>query len=236
MTTNGTLLSRFADELADAGLQRVNISLDTLRPERFAQITRLGKLEDALAGIEAAHRAGLRPVKINSVIIRGLNEDEILDLAQKTVTDGWNLRFIEWMPIGEADLAADWSRCVVTTKEIRDQVEAALGALTPAKPEQGGGPARYYRLPHATGTVGFVSPITAHFCHSCNRLRLTADGQLRPCLLSDQEIDLRTALRAGAGMQQIKDLLLQGIEQKPMQHHLDQAQSAASRTMAQIGG
>jgi cyclic pyranopterin phosphate synthase len=253
MTTNGILLSRYATALAKAGLQRVNISLDTLHPRRFQHITRLGRLEDVLDGIEAARRAGLEPVKINTVVIRGMNGDEVVDLARKTMEAGWNIRFIEMMPVGNGVLAdGGWRERVVTAQEIRSKIEAALGELEPAKvsgstarldalksePTEvaGDGPARTYRLPGARGTLGFITPISEHFCYRCNRLRLTADGQLRPCLLSDQEIDLHGPLRRGAGAAQIKDLLLQGIERKPMRHHLDEWKRPENRVMSEIGG
>ena len=237
MTTNGILLSRYAADLAEAGLQRVNVSLDTLRPERFHSITRLGRLEDVLTGVEAARRAGLEPIKINTVVIRGMNDDEVVDLARKTMEAGWNVRFIEPMPVGNGVLAnGEWRERVVTKKEIQRRIEAALGELEPAKMSVGNGPARYYRLPGAKGTLGFITPISEHFCYRCNRLRLTADGQLRPCLLSDYEIDLRTPLRQGADVAQIKELLLQGIESKPMQHHLDEWERPENRVMSEIGG
>jgi cyclic pyranopterin phosphate synthase len=237
MTTNGILLSRYAADLAEAGLQRVNVSLDTLRPERFQRITRLGRLEDVLAGMEAAWRAGLEPIKINTVVIRGMNDDEAVDLARKTMEAGWNVRFIELMPVGNGVLAdGDWRERMVTAAEIREKIEAALGELEPAKMSTGGGPARYYRLSGAKGTLGFITPISEHFCYRCNRLRLTADGQLRPCLLSDYEINLRTPLRQGADVDQIKGLLLKGIESKPMQHHLDEWKRPENRVMSEIGG
>jgi cyclic pyranopterin phosphate synthase len=237
MTTNGILLSRYAADLAEAGLQRVNVSLDTLRPERFRRITRRGQLEDVLIGMEAAREAGLEPIKINTVVIRGMNDDEVVDLAQKTMVAAWNVRFIEVMPVGNGALADDdWRERVVTAREIRQRIESALGELEPAKISTGNGPARYYRLPGARGTLGFITPISEHFCYQCNRLRLTADGQLRPCLLSDQEIDLRTPLRQGADVAQIKDLLLQGIENKPWEHHLDELERPEKRAMSEIGG
>jgi cyclic pyranopterin phosphate synthase len=237
LTTNGIQLSRYADDLKQAGLHRVNVSLDTLQPQRFRQITRRGHLQDVLEGIQAAHRAGLEPVKINTVLIRGLNDDESVDLARKTITDGWHVRFIEWMPVGDAAAAeGDWERSLVTSAETRSRIEAALGTLEPARMSVGGGPARYYRLPHALGTVGFVSPLTEHFCSGCNRLRLTADGQLRPCLLSEREIDLRTPLRQGASQAEIRALLEQGVLGKPSGHHLDECAQVKDRAMAQIGG
>jgi len=237
MTTNGILLSRYAAALVEAGLQRVNVSLDTLRPQRFQRITRLGRLEDVLTGMEAARQAGLEPIKINTVVIRGMNDDEVVDLARKTMETGWNVRFIEVMPVGNGVLAdGGWRERVVTAQEIRRRIEAVLGELEPAKMRVGGGPACYYRLPGAKGTLGFITPISEHFCYRCNRLRLTADGQLRPCLLSDYEIDLRTPLRQGADVAQIKGLLLKGIESKPMQHHLDESRRPENRAMSEIGG
>jgi len=235
MTTNGILLARYAEELTEAGLQRVNVSLDTLRPERFQRITRHWRLEDVLAGIEAARLAGLEPVKINTVVIRGMNDDEVVDLARKTRETEWNLRFIELMPVGNG-VTGDWRERVVTAAEIRERIKAALGELEPAKMPTGGGPARYYQLPGARGTLGFITPISEHFCYQCNRLRLTADGQLRPCLLSDREIDLRTPLRQGAGVAEIKRLILKAIESKPMQHHLEECQLPEKRAMSEIGG
>ena len=237
MTTNGILLPRYAADLATAGLRRVNISLDTLRPERFAAITRRGRLTDVLAAIESARQAGLRPVKINTVVIRGINDDEAVDLARRAADAGWNLRFIEWMPVGGVALAGgDWQEQVVTAAEIRRQIEVALGPLEPATLDIGGGPARYYRLPGGRGTIGFIAPISEHFCGQCNRLRLTADGQLRPCLLSDYEIDLRTPLRQGAAATQIRALLLKGIGSKPLQHRLNEKERPEHRVMSEIGG
>jgi cyclic pyranopterin phosphate synthase len=237
MTTNGVFLSRYAAGLAAAGLSRVNVSLDTLRPERFREITRGGDIRDVLCGIEAAKQAGLLPVKINAVVLRGLNDDEVVEFAQKTMDEGWHIRFIEWMPVGEEELSGQaWNDGVVTADEMRSQIEAQLGQLSPAKTSAGNGPARYYRLPGAKGTIGFITPVSEHFCFRCNRLRLTADGQLRPCLLCDEEIDLRTPLREGADVAQIKALILQAIRSKPLEHHLSQCRHPGSRMMSQIGG
>ena len=237
MTTNGVLLARYAAALAEAGLRRVNVSLDTLRPERFQRITRRGRLEDVLAGIEAARQVGLEPIKINTVVMRGMNDDEVVNLARKTMEAGWNIRFIEVMPVGNGVLAdGGWHDRVVTGQEVKQRIEAALGRLEPAKMATGSGPASYYRLPGASGTLGFITPVSEHFCYRCNRLRLTADGQLRPCLLSDQEIDLRTPLRQGADVAQIRALLLRGIESKPMRHHLNECELPETRVMSEIGG
>jgi cyclic pyranopterin phosphate synthase len=237
MTTNGILLGRYATELSAAGLGRVNISLDTLRPERFERITRCGRLADALAGIRAAREAGLIPVKINTVVVRGLNDDEVVDFARKSLGGEWHVRFIELMPFGTGGMIdEEWRERFVTAAEVRDRIETALGPLEPAKMSMGGGPARTYRLPGARGTLGFITPISEHFCYHCNRLRLTADGQLRPCLMSDEEIDLRTPLRQGAGVDEIKALLRVGIACKPRQHHLAEESPAEKRAMSEIGG
>ena len=234
LTTNGTLLARHATALKEAGLQRVNVSLDTLQPDRFQMLTRRGHLGDTLAGLDAARRAGLDPVKINMVVVRGLNDDEIGDFARKTQSDGWHVRFIELMPIGgSAEWAGDG---VVGLTEVRARVEAALGPLKPVRGPTGNGPARYYRQPTAQGTVGFISARSEHFCSTCNRLRLTADGRLRPCLMSSHEIDLRSRLRAGADQDEIRLLIADAIQHKPERHHLDEALAPRDRTMAEIGG
>jgi cyclic pyranopterin phosphate synthase len=237
MTSNGTLLPRYAADLATAGLQRVNISLDTLRPERFRAITRCGELSDALAGIQAARYADLTPIKINTVVIRGTNDDEVVDFARKTRSEAWHVRFIELMPLfKDAPMDASWQDRVVTAPAVRARIETALGPLHPVKATVGGGPARCYRLSGAVGTVGFITPISDHFCYGCNRLRLTADGKLRLCLLSDAELDVRTPLRHGAGVAEIKQLLLEGIRAKPLHHRLDECLAPESRAMSEIGG
>ncbi|MBC7228495.1 MAG: GTP 3',8-cyclase MoaA [Thermoflexales bacterium] len=234
MTTNGILLRPYAEELARAGLRRINLSLDTLRPERFRQITRWGNLEDVLAGREAALAAGLRPVKINMVVVRGLNDDEVVDMAQKTLEPDWHVRFIEVMPLGAG---VHWSGDgVVPAAEIRARIEEALGPLTPVHGEVGIGPARYYRLPGAAGTVGFISAVTEHFCHFCNRLRLTSDGRLLPCLLSSATIDLRTPLRNGATDEELRALFLQAVVAKPRGHALAEDVHPSTLPMSHIGG
>jgi cyclic pyranopterin phosphate synthase len=232
LTTNGILLARNAAALKAAGLRRVNISLDTLRPERFRQITRCGELADTLEGIKAARAAGLEPVKINMVVMAGINDDELIDFARKTINEGWHVRFIEHMPVnGEEPI----SPRLFSVREMRKRIEA-LGALEPWKVDVGNGPAKYFRLPGATGTIGFITPITEHFCYQCNRLRLTADGKLRPCLLSEEEIDLREPLRSGASAEELKRLIEMAIARKPQRHHLAEGKKRNGRPFSQVGG
>ncbi len=232
LTTNGSLLRRHARELKEAGLSRVNISLDTLRPEKFEQVTRLGRLEEVLLGAEIARKAGLYPIKFNTVVMRGINDDEIINFARKTIEDGWHVRFIEFMPIGES--SGENNGRFISIAEITEHIEK-LGTLESGKLD-GNGPARYYRLPGATGTIGFISPVSNHFCYQCNRLRLTADGRLRPCLLSDDEIDLRGPLREGASAGDLKSLIEKAIESKPKGHSLGSGGTGWNRNMCQIGG
>jgi len=234
MTTNGTLLARYAEELKAAGLKRVNVSLDTLRPERFRRITRLGELSDTLEGIAAAKEAGLVPVKINTVVVRGMNDDEVVDFARLTVEGDWHVRFIEVMPLGGN--AAWVGDGYVSAEEMQRRIQSELGELVPAKMAVGGSPARYYRLAGARGTIGFITPISEHFCYQCNRLRLIADGKLRPCLLSDYEIDLRAPLRQGATIEEIKRLIVEAVRAKPERHHLSEGILPQGRTMSEIGG
>ena len=232
LTTNGILLAQHAAGLKKAGLRRVNISLDTLKPERFGQITRCGKLEDTLQGIAAARAAGLDPVKINMVVMAGVNDDELTDFARKTINDGWHVRFIEHMPVNGDEPA--FTR-LFSVSEMRKRIET-LGKLEPWKVDVGNGPAKYFRLPGARGTVGFITPVTEHFCYLCNRLRLTADGKLRPCLLSEEEIDLREPLRSGASPDELKRLIEKAIASKPESHHLAEGNKHRGRPFSQVGG
>ena len=232
VTTNGLLLPKYAAELKEAGLNRVNISLDTLNPDKFRQITRCGELKDTLEGIEAAHKVGLDPVKINMVVMANVNDDEIVDFASKTVTDGWHVRYIEHMPVLDEEYMIPR---LVSVSEIRDKIES-LGALEPTGHAKGNGPAKYFRLPGASGTIGFITPVTEHFCYQCNRLRLTADGKLRPCLLSESEIGVREALRRGATLAEIKTLIEQSIACKPAGHNLAEGRKRNGRPFSQVGG
>lgn len=234
LTSNGILLGKYAAELKKAGLKRVNISLDSLREDRFKQITGGNKLSAVLSGIEAAHQAGLEPVKINMVVMRGRNDGEVIDFARKSIDDGWHVRFIEFMPIGTSN---DTASEMVSSQEIMERIQV-LGKLEPYSGDTGNGPARYYQFPGAKGTIGFITPMTEHFCEGCNRLRITADGQLRPCLLADDEINLKEALSKGADSDEIKQLIQRAVIIKREGHNLTGglAPEVASRPMCQIGG
>lgn len=232
LTTNGILLSQYAADLKKAGLNRVNMSLDTLKADRFENITGGNKLQAVMDGIESAHRFGLEPVKINMVVMRGMNDDEVLDFARLTVSEGWHVRYIEYMPFGSPEAQALGT---VTAREIKDKLDV-LGKLEPYGAKMGNGPAKYYRLPGAEGTIGFINAITEHFCESCNRLRLTSDGHLRPCLLADDEVNLKTALRDSATDDDLKALIQQAVTIKREEYHLSEYFTPGKRPMYQIGG
>jgi len=232
LTTNGTVLSRYATELKQAGLKRVNISLDTLKPDKFEFITRRNKLGDVLEGIEVAKSVGLNPVKLNVVVMAGINDDELLDFAIKTINDQWHVRFIERMPV--AGEGTD-NQQLVTVSDMRRHLEL-LGELEPCLPGIGNGPAKYFRFPHATGTVGFITPVSEHFCFHCNRLRLTADGKLRPCLLAEDEVDLKQPLRSGISLTGLKQLIEETVARKPLRHHLVEGHVPKDRPFSQVGG
>ena len=232
LTTNGVLLAPIAAELKAAGLQRVNISLDTMKPDKFKYITRFGNLNDTLKGIETAKLAGLNPVKINVVVMAGINDDELLDFARKTVTEGWHVRFIERMPFTSSE---SLTSSLISVSEMRQRLES-LGKLEPCHTSAGNGPAKYFRLPEASGTIGFITPVTEHFCFHCNRLRLTADGKLRPCLLSDEAIDLKQALRSGASSAELKGLIEEAIARKPREHRLADGYVSGDHSFSQVGG
>lgn len=234
LTTNGILLDYLARPLREAGLDRVNVSLDTLDEARFRQITRWGNLRDVLAGIEAAERAGLR-VKINAVPVRCYNHNgDMADLARLTLERPWQVRFIEMMPLG--GIAKFQQTNVITEPEIRQHIENTMGPLAPENDGQLDGEARVYRLKGAKGTVGFISSVSNPFCAGCNRLRLMADGILRLCLLRENEVDLRKALREGWTRDQLKTLLRDAVHKKPWGHGLAEHQIATNRAMSEIGG
>lgn len=234
MTTNGLLLPKLAKPLAEAGLKRVNISIDTLNAAKFKQITRWGKLDDVWASIQAAEAAGLTPVKLNSVVVRNFNDGEdMIELARLTLENDWDVRFIEMMPFGEI---TDFQQTnVVTYKEMRDRIESVFGPLEEATYDFLD-PSRPFRIPGAMGTLGFISSVTEPFCQGCGRVRLTADGKLRLCLLRDDEVDLLTPLRAGASFEEMRVLMREGAFHKPWGHGLDQGVISENRAMNQIGG
>ncbi len=234
MTTNGLLLDRLARPLAEAGLQRVNISIDTLDPERFKKLTRWGKVEDVWAGIRAAEAAGLE-IKLNAVIVRNYNDrEDLVDLARLTLHQPWQVRFIEMMPFGDV---ADFQLAgVVGEEELRATIAAGLGPLERVNDGQLDGEASLYRLAGAPGTIGFISSVTQPFCASCNRARLTADGRLRLCLLREKEVDLLTPMRDGADDEALRAIITDGIWWKPWGHKLAEDVIPLNRVMSQIGG
>lgn len=287
MTTNGYLLDRYVGQFAKDGLNRINISLDTLKPDRFDKIARRGSLQEVLDGIDASVAAGLHPIKLNCVVMRGWNDDEIVDFARLTLEQPFDVRFIELMPInwskgddsvsemqsffalsaqsgyrtntnvvlyadvesksfhtlkqknpsdqrGQLD-AVQMRKAFVSSAESRARIEAAFGMMEPAEVITNG-PARSFRIPGALGTVGFISQITNDLCLNCNRLRLTADGMLRPCLMADGEIDLRTPLRSGATDDEIAELFRVVVRHKPKEHRLEDAMAPVGRNMSQLGG
>jgi GTP 3',8-cyclase len=243
LTTNGILLKQYADMLKRAGLKRVNISLDTRNPEKFACITRHNKLAEVIEGIEAAKISGLNPVKINVVAMRGVNDDEILDFARLTIDCGWHVRFIELMPftsnscsdIGANDKIDKLQADFISITEIKEKMDI-LGKMEPVRSIVGSGPAKYFRFHNAKGTIGFISPVSQHFCEDCNRLRLTADGKLRLCLFSDDEIDLRPLLRSGTTQEKVKEVIMEAVKSKPKQHLLARGPVPGKRFMSQVGG
>jgi cyclic pyranopterin phosphate synthase len=232
MTTNGVLLSRLAKPLKEAGLQRVNISIDTLDPEKFRRLTRWGKLDDVWKGILSAEEAGLTPVKLNAVVVKGYNEEDVIDLAALTIDRPWQMRYIEMMPFaGVTDIQ---TQQIVTAAQIQQKIESEFGPLEATGKYDG--EARIYRIHGSQGELGFISSVTVPFCSACTRARLTADGVLRMCLLREKEIDLLTPMRNGATEDDLRALILDGVWNKPWGHGLDQGLIPLNRAMNQIGG
>lgn len=231
LSTNGVRLPDMAAALAEAGLDRINMSADSLRPDRVAAIARRDLGFDLVKAAQAATDAGIAPIKINVVVMRGTNDDEIVDFAALTRDHPWHVRFIELMPVGDmADLTWDH---VVPTSEILERI-SVLGALADDPgPARGNGPARYYRLPDAAGSIGVITPMTHTYCETCNRVRLTADGRLRTCLFGDHEVLLRDALRAG---EPLEPLFRKALAEKPKEHQLLQMQVGGLKALSQVGG
>ncbi len=234
MTTNGVLLSKLAVPLAAAGLERVNISVDTLDPVKFKRITRRGNLETVWNGILAAEQAGLTPIKLNAVVVRGYNEEDEVNLVRLTLDHPWQVRFIEMMPFAGATALQVDQR--VTEAETRGRIEQAFGPLEVANGGELDGEARLFHLPGAKGDIGFISSVTVPFCATCARARLTADGVLRTCLLREHEINLLKPLRAGASQEELRKLLLDALWQKPWGHGLADGEIPLNRGMSEIGG
>jgi cyclic pyranopterin phosphate synthase len=234
MTTNGVLLGKLALPLKEAGLQRVNVSLDTLDPERFNRLTRWGKLDQVMEGIFAAENAGLTPIKINVVVVRGYNDMDVAEMARLTYEHDWQVRFIEMMPF--AGQTSFQKQQIVSDAEILERISKELevpGILNHGILD---GEARIYRLPGAIGSLGFISSVTLPFCASCTRARLTADGTLRLCLLKEKEVDLLKPLRKGASLEDLRALILDGVWNKPWGHDLAKGEVALNRVMSEIGG
>jgi cyclic pyranopterin phosphate synthase len=232
LSTNGAKLPALAASLRAAGLDRVNMSADSLRPERIAAIARRDLGFDPVAAATAATEAGLDPVKINVVVIRGVNDDEVDDFAALTVDRAWHVRFIELMPVG--DLAGTEFERVVPSDEVLARIAVRFGPLEATSgPARGNGPARYQRIAGAAGTIGVITPLTHTYCDSCNRVRLTADGRLRTCLYGDHEVNLRDALRAG---EPLAPLFEQALANKPREHELLKLRVGGLRALSEVGG
>jgi cyclic pyranopterin phosphate synthase len=230
LSTNGVRMD-LARELREAGLDRVNMSADSLRPARIAKIARRDLGFDPVQAAAAAEAAGLGPIKINMVVMRGINDDEVLDFARLTLEHGWFVRFIELMPVGDMR-ELTWEH-VVPADEILERIRVEFGLESVTDPVRGNGPAAYHRIPGAAGYIGVITPMTHTYCESCNRVRLTADGRLRTCLFGDHEVDLRTAVRAG---QPLEPLFRQALADKPREHELLQMRVGGLRALSQVGG
>lgn len=239
ITTNGFLLEKLAQPLYDAGLRRINISLDSLNPETFQKIIGgkgRSRWQEVWSGIQAAHQVGYSPLKLNVVVIPGINDSEVLDLAALTIEQNWHVRFIEFMPIGNDTLFG--SKGWIDSESIRTQIAQRWGITDGAV--KGNGPADVFQIPGAKGTLGFISQMSECFCDRCNRMRLSADGLLRPCLLNETgQIDLRTSLRSGVPLPELRHQVGALVDEKPeinFKMRESGVTGAYSRTMSQIGG
>jgi cyclic pyranopterin phosphate synthase len=234
LTTNGILLKEFAQDLKRAGLKRINISLDSLKKERFCQITRRDGFEKVWAGIEEALKVGLSPIKINVVAIQGLNEDEIESFARLTLHLPLTVRYIEYMPAGNGE---EWKESnILTIPQIKNRLES-IGKLIPIPSDRWDGPAKRFRIEGAIGEIGLIGAVSSHFCDDCNRLRLTPDGKIRTCLFSDEETDVKELLRNGGSDRNLREQLLAAIKKKPERHPINTHQfKKCQRNMSAIGG
>lgn len=236
ITTNGAVLTpKKIDQLRTLGIKRLNFSLDTLQPEKFKDITGRDKFQTVWNTILYAREAGMSPVKVNAVALRGINDDEIEEIAALTLEYPFHIRFIEYMPMGDSDVEKAQQ---ILSDEIKEMIEAKFGALIPLPNEKNDGPAKKYQIKGATGIIGFITPISSHFCSECNRLRLTSRGTLRPCLLNNYEKDILTPLRNGATDDQLKEIIQSSLTQKPSYHNLNNKETTGIPIshMTSIGG
>lgn len=240
MTTNAVLLPELAPRLVAAGLKRLNIHVDTLNSDNLQRVMRFASAEKMWAGIEAAEAAGLRPIKLNCVVVRGFNDADVVEMARLTLARDWHVRFIELMPFGNGECARVSQTQFVPTHETRGRIEEALGELDFIPSDNPADEARNYRLPGGRGVVGFISPVSEPYCDTCNRMRLTADGRFHLCLLNDDELDVKAALRNGngngGGFEAVKRILLKAVDLKPTGHQLMAGVAPEERNMFQLGG
>lgn len=235
VTTNGSLLDRATlGHLYDIGIHRLNFSLDTIKREKFRSITGSDCFETVWQNIRTASDIGMAPVKINTVLLKDINDDEMLDLAELSLHYPFHVRFIEYMPIGNTSIRPDQQ---ILTPEVKQAIIDRFGKLEPVPHNGNDGPAERFRIKGAKGEIGFITPVSSHFCKNCNRIRLVATGGLRPCLLDDREIDILTPLRNGASLDALRDLVVQTIKIKPSAHHLmDSNFQGVCGQMTSIGG
>jgi cyclic pyranopterin phosphate synthase len=234
MTSNGVMLPKMAQPLKDAGLSRINISIDSLKPERFKALTRVGDLDEVLAGIRAAGAADFKRIKLNAVILAGFNDDEVLDLARFAVDNQMDICFIEEMPLGEIS-SHKRVNTKISSEQIRQQLETEFKLTDSA--ETTGGPSRYARVANSSSKIGFISPMSNNFCSSCNRVRLTAEGRLLLCLGNEHSLDLREILRSFPGdSERLKTSIVRAMENKPERHYFDAEQTDIVRFMNMTGG
>ncbi len=232
LTTNGVFLGSKILELKEAGLKRVNISLDTLKKERFAFITGVDAFDDVLMSIEKAMYAGLSPIKINTVIIKGFNDDEILDFAKLAKIFNHHIRFIEYMPFGDSNL---WDNSkIITSHEIEERIRTQYELAPSVSSDKG--PAKMFNIKDGAGKIGFISPVSSHICSECNRIRLTSNGMLRPCLFSDVEYDIKKLIRDGRNDEDIKAFIREVVKVKPEKKHEIGQIKKCQKSLRHIGG
>lgn len=238
LTTNAILMRDLAAPLKEAGLSRINVHLDSLKPATIERQMRSGSFAQIWQGIEACAAAGLTPIKINAVVAAGYNETDVVDLARLTLEHDWHVRFIELMPLGGGECATFSIKRYVSNIETRRRIEAALGHLCELEDTSSSDEARNFSLADSPGVIGFISPVSEPYCGACNRMRLTADGKFHLCLLNDDELDVRRALRSPGGdpFDEVARILRRAVELKPTGHHLLEGRSTRERSMYQIGG